>query len=76
MITKLGQVSNEKIITTSDNLKNVKAASNYIMSELNTKSYVVDKMTDDEYTDYIYLKLLAREAKRKAKTLEMKKTRF
>ena len=76
MITKLGQVSNEKIITTSDNLKKVKAAENYIMSELNTKLYVVDKMTDDEYTDYIYLKLLAREAKRKAKTLEMKKTRF
>ena len=76
MITKLGQVSNEKIITTSDNLKNVKAANNHIMSELNTKSHVVDKMTDDEYTDYIYLKLLAREAKRKAKTLEMKKTRF
>ena len=73
MLSHYGQVSNEKVIATSYNLKNIKRASDSVIEEMNIKSHFVDEMSNDEYTNYIYLRLLAMEAKKRTTSLEKKK---
>lgn len=70
MINIVGQKSYEKIITTTDNIKSLDTVRELLISEMNTKSHFINDMSNEEYTNYLYLRLLLSETIDKKYELE------
>lgn len=70
MINKVGQKSYEKIITSTKNIKKLDMVRDLLITEMDTKSHFINDMTNEEYTNYIYLRLLLSEVIDKKYELE------
>lgn len=59
MLNRVNEISKEKIITTSTNIKKLELVKEAIKKDYREKTPFVDEMTNEEYTNYIYLRYLA-----------------
>lgn len=73
---RFGNSSIEKAVITSTDLKKLDFYAQRLNNKIETDSARLNKMNEKNYTDYMYLRLLKREALIRKKELENKKKHF
>lgn len=73
---RFGNSSIEKAVITSTDSKKLDFYAKRLNNKIETDSARLNKMNEKNYTDYMYLRLLKREALIRKKELENKKKHF
>ena len=73
---RFGNSSIEKVVATTNNSKLLDLTARKLNSKIETDTMDINEMNEKRYTDYMYLRLLKREALMRKKELENKKKRY